>query len=90
MIDPEREVYGFLNLGTAEKPEAGRGSKYWRAWVIANGDMPKKRQVLSVRVFVGKVFLARIGDVEKNMHGTEHSEPERYSVVQEILSRRWP
>lgn len=90
VIDPEREVYWFLNLGTGPKPEAGRGSKYWRAWVIANGILPKKRQVLSVRVFVGKIFLVRIGDVERRMDGSEHSEVEKYSVIQEIISRRWP
>lgn len=77
-------------LGPGPKPQAGRGSKYWRAWVIANGEMPKKRQVLSVRVFVGKIFLVRIGDVAKRLDGNEHAEFEKYSVIQEIISRRWP
>lgn len=90
MLDPEREVFGFLNLGTEAKPKAGRGSKYWRAWVIANGELPRKRQVLSVRAFVDKNFLVRIGDVEKRMDGGEQSELEKYSVIQEIISRRWP
>ena len=90
MIDPEREVFCFLNLGTGGKPKAGRGSKYRRAWVIANGAVPRKRQVLSARVFVNKIFLVRVGTVEKNMDGTEHLEQERYSTIQEILSRRWP
>jgi hypothetical protein len=88
-MDPEREVCWFLNLGTEAKPKAGRGSNYWRAWVIANGEMPRKRQILSVRIFVGKNFLVRIGDVEKRMDGGEHSEIEKYSVIQEIISRRW-
>ncbi len=90
ITDPEREVYGFLNLGTEAKPQAGRGSNYWKAWVIANGEAPRKRQVLSVRAFVSKIFLVRIGDVEKRMDGVEHSELEKYSVIQEIISRRWP
>jgi hypothetical protein len=90
MIDPEREVYGFLNLGTGAKPQAGRGSNYWKAWVIANGAAPRKRQVLSVRAFVSKIFLVRIGDVETNMDGLEHLEFEKYSVIQKIISRCWP
>jgi hypothetical protein len=89
MTDPEREIYGFLNLGTEPNPKAGRGSNYWRAWVIANGELPKKRQVLSVRVFRDKIFLVRIGYVEKRMDGGEYSEIEKYSVIQEIISRRW-
>jgi hypothetical protein len=88
--DPEREIYWFLNLGNGAKPKAGRGSNYWRAWVIANGAVPRKRQVLSARVFIGKIFLVRIGDVEKRMDGAQHSELEKYSVIQEIISRRWP
>jgi hypothetical protein len=90
MRDPEREVYGFLNLGTGAKPQAGRGSNYWKAWVIANGESPRRRQVLSVRIFVGKNFLVSIGDVEKDMDGLEHTEPEKYSVIQKIISRTWP
>jgi negative regulator of replication initiation len=90
MLDPEREVYCFLNLGTEAKPKAGRGSNYWRAWVIANGEQPRKRQVLSGRVFVGKIFQVLIGDVEKRMDGAEQSELEKYSVIQEIKARRWP
>lgn len=90
ITDPEGEVYGFLNLGTAGKPQAGRNSKYWRAWVIANGAQPRKRQVLSSRVFVGKIFLVRIGTVETDMEGNKHADLVRYSVVQEILARRWP
>lgn len=48
----------------------GRGSKYWRWWVIANGgELPKKRQVLSTKVFCDRVFRVRIGDVEKRADG---------------------
>jgi hypothetical protein len=90
VLDPKREVCGFLNLGTDEKPKAGRRSNYWRAWVIANGEPPRKRQVLSRRVFVGKIFLVRIGDVEKDMDGAVHAEFEKYSVIQEIKEKRWP
>src|SRR5262249_59375937 len=58
-------VPGFLNLGTGDKPQAGRGSEYRRVWVMANGAQPKKRQLLSRRVFVDKIFRVRIADTER-------------------------
>jgi hypothetical protein len=90
VLDPEREVYGFPNLGTGEKPKAGRGSKYWRYWVIANGSPPRKRQIMSTRIFKDKIFLVRVGTVEDRSDGSKHLESEKYSTIQEILEKRWP
>jgi len=52
-------VCAFFNLGNGEKPKVARGSEYRRAWTIANGEQPRKRQVCSKRVFVGKIFRRR-------------------------------
>src|SRR6266851_3503147 len=49
-------VFAFLNLGNREKPHAGRRSEYRRAWTIASGEQPRKRQAMSPRVFVSKIF----------------------------------
>jgi len=91
MIIPSGEIiFGFLNLGTGEKPVPARGSEYRRAWMIASGDQPRKRQRLSHRVFVGKIFEVRIDYTVRTWDQREHHEADRYSTVKEILRKRWP
>jgi hypothetical protein len=84
------QVCGFFNLGQDENPRAGRRSRYWRAWVIANGAQPRKRQVLSPRVFKGKIFEVEIETVRHGQDGREHPIAMQYSTVREILARRGP
>jgi hypothetical protein len=83
-------VFSFLNLGHAAKPHAGPRSEYRRAWIIAAGDQPRRRQVLAPRVFVGKIFEVRVADVKKRFDGREHPEGAIYSVVREIVRRTFP
>lgn len=91
MLIPSGEiVFGFFNLGTGEKPIPARGSEYRRAWIIASGNQPKKRQKLSHRMFVGKVFEIRIDYTTRTWDQRKHAAQEQYSTVKEILSRRWP
>src|SRR5215467_3212942 len=47
----------YLNLGSKEKPHAGRRTNFWAAWVKANGGPPKRRDRLSHTVFVGRQAL---------------------------------
>ena len=84
------QACGFFNLGQGEMPRAGRRSRYWRAWVIANGAQPRKRQVLSPRVFKGKIFEVEIDTVKHGQDGRKHPIAAQYSTVKEILARRWP
>ncbi len=83
-------VFGFLHLGSKQKPIAGARSEYRRAWIIANGEQPRKRQTLSNRVFVGKIFEVRIADVQKRHDGRDHPTTAIYSVVKEIIRRTYP
>lgn len=83
-------VFGFLNLGGGDEPKAGRGSEYYRAWTLANGTTPRKRETMSARVFKDKIFRVRIGDTTRKHDGREHSPAEVYSTVKEILKRTWP
>jgi hypothetical protein len=83
-------VFCFLNLGSKQKPIMGLRSEYRRAWIIANGEQPRKRQILSKRVFVGKIFEVRVGDVEKRHDGRKHPRAAVYSVVKEIIRRTYP
>ena len=84
-LDEEGEVYGFLHMGTGKNPTVGRGSNFRRVWIMANGEQPRKRQVLSRRVFIDRIFRVRIGDVLKRHDGKEHLLVERYSTIQEFL-----
>jgi hypothetical protein len=87
LVNREETVGGFIHLGQGESTKAGQRSRYRRAWIIANGEPPKKRQVLSERIFVGKFFEVQIGTVEKAHDGRDHPVGGRYSTVTEILRR---
>jgi hypothetical protein len=66
---------------------AGTGSKFFEAWVIANGAPPKPRQVMSVRVFRGKFFCVEIGETTQTFNKTKLKPGEGYSVVKRVLRR---
>lgn len=84
-------VFGFFHLGNGDKPHAGRQSQYRRAWIIANdGEQPKKRQTLSRRLFVGKIFRVRIADTVKRSNGSQMGAGEIYSTVKEIIEKIGP
>ena len=65
----------FLNLGSRDRPHAGRRGKYWRVWVQANGRTPGRRDRLSPRVFERRMARIIVGDVPKKF----------YSAVREII-----
>ena len=90
LVPDGRIVCAFRNLGSGEKPVVKRGSEYRRDWIIANGEQPRKRQTLSPRVFINKIFRVRIDDVKKRHDGREHPDAEVYSTVKEIIARLWP
>ena len=83
-------VYGFFNLGCGDKPYAGRGAEYRRAWVEASGDVPRKGQRLGHSVFRDKIFRVRVDDVTCRHDGRAHHEGDVYSTVKEIVKRIWP
>jgi hypothetical protein len=80
----------FLHLGSESKAKAPPRSEYRRAWIIANRAQPRKRQTLSPRVFVGKIYQIRVRDVQKRFDGREHPTASVYSVVKEIVRRTYP
>jgi hypothetical protein len=89
--DSKNVVYGFFHLGEGEEAKVGRQSLYRRAWIMANdGELPKKRQVLSKSAFVGKVFKIRIGDTVKRSRRSQLGAGEVYSTVKEIVQKIGP
>jgi hypothetical protein len=83
-------ICGFLHLGNKEWSSAGPNSEYRRAWIIAAGQAPRKRQTMTCRVYKGKIFEVRIGDTCRRFDGRSHPEPAVYSTVKEILRRTYP
>lgn len=87
LIDGGQEVYGFLNLGRGESPRAGRRSRYWEVWTLANGAPPRKRQTMTARVFRGKVFLVEVSDVTRTGDRRPHHPRAIYSTVKRIIEK---
>jgi len=79
------EVCGFLNMGAGEVPSAGRGSEYWRVWVMANGEQPRRGRLPKSK-FRGKVFRVRIADTTVRFDRREHADAARYSTIKEFLA----
>jgi hypothetical protein len=67
----------WMNLGSLDKPRAGRRKRYFREWVRANGEPPARHDRLSPKVFTGRMARIEIGD-------TKGGAP--YSVVRKIVS----
>ena len=68
----------FLNLGSGQNPKASRRSKYWAAWIHANGGRPPLRHDrLSHRIFTKR--YARV-EVETTL---KSSAP--YSQVRKVV-----
>ncbi len=54
----------FLNGGRKREAHAGRGSRYFELWIQANGDVPKRKERLTPRVFTGRWARVEVGDTK--------------------------
>lgn len=79
------KVCGFLNMGIGASPSAGRGSDYWRLWVMTTNQQPRRGR-LPKKVFVGRFFRVRIDYTTKRLDKREHSEAAKYSTIKEFLA----
>jgi hypothetical protein len=73
------ELFMALNI-----PRSGvrPGSKYFRAWCIANGgQLPSRNAIMSARIFVGKTFQVVVRTVVPKNAGEEMGADHWYSVV---------
>ena len=89
-VSDQVPISGFFNMGNGQRPAAGRGSRYWKTWVMATGAQPRKRQTMSRREFVGKVFRVKIGDTSRDFEGREQPDGAVYSTIKEFLARTGP
>jgi hypothetical protein len=82
----------FFNFGTnPEKVHIGRQSRYWKAWVQANGELPTKGQEMTPEVFLeGQFFWVTIDDAVLNSDRAKKSDAEVYSRITEFHSVERP
>ena len=54
-------VCAFFNMGNDKKePKAGRQSRFFRAWTIANGELPRKGHEMDLKVFLDGQVWAKL------------------------------
>ena len=82
----------FFNMGSdPAKPKAGRQSNYFKAWTLANGELPKRGQVMTPETFLdGQIFEIEVADSRKDSGERPKAEAEVYSRVTAILSATSP
>jgi hypothetical protein len=76
----------FLNLGSGEKPKAGLRSRYFAAWVTANGEPPHRQSKLSCNVFVRRHAHVQVGDTERDFEQKKVKTSFAYSVIRRVVS----
>ena len=86
--DSAAKVCAFYNFGNDKhRPKIGRRSNYFKAWTLANGELPRKGQVMSPDVFMeGQVFTIEVKDSTRNSSEEDKTAAEIYSRVVEIVS----
>jgi hypothetical protein len=85
LVEPLACLTWFLNLGSRAKPKAGRRTRYWAAWVNANGGPPKRDDKIAPRVFKGRYALVKVGDTAKNHLQKSISADQCYSVIRDVI-----
>lgn len=64
------------------------GSKYYTDWSIANSGLPRRRDKMSPRVFLNKLFLVRVKDAMPRYEDrTPKPDMFRYSVIDRIIEK---
>jgi hypothetical protein len=85
-VTDQAPISGFFNMGNERQPVVRRGSKFRRVWIMGNGEAPRKRQRMSKRVLIGKVFHVRISDVCKDYEQRTHPDGAIYSTIEEFIA----
>jgi len=85
-------VSAFFNFGSDPSgSRIGRRSRYYKAWVLANGEHPRKGQVMTPDVFLDGQFIeVEVERCNRDPEGKAKAQAEQYSRVTDILSVWWP
>jgi hypothetical protein len=87
VVDEGISLSAFFNLGNnPEGPSTpGRQSRYFQAWVMANGEPPQKGEPLDWNIFLGKYFTAEVADCTRDSKDREKCEGQIYSRITEFV-----
>jgi hypothetical protein len=86
-------VSAFFNMGNDEaKPHSGRMSRFYTAWVLANGEAPRNGQPMELEVFIDQslIYTVRVADAAKNAKNATKPDALIYSRVTDILKIERP
>ena len=88
LVSESISVSAFYNLGSnPAAPHVGRQSRYYKAWVLANGDSPTHKQLMTPEVFLeGQLFEVEVADCDRDYEGNPKSKGEVYSRIVRIIS----
>jgi hypothetical protein len=91
LVSEPGNVSAFFNLGSnPDEPRIGRQSKYWKDWVLANEDAPRKGQQMDPQVFLeGQFFIVTIDDGNKDSEGKPKADGEVYSRITKFHTVEW-
>lgn len=92
LFSESKRVCAFFNMGTnPDGPHAGQQSRYFKAWTLANGEHPHKKQKLDPRVFLdGQIFKVEVTDSGADSEGQQKEDALVYSRVTAVLSADFP
>jgi hypothetical protein len=85
-------ICAFFNMGNdPECPKAGRQTRFYRAWTIANGEPPRKGQKMDPKTFLdGQIYEIEVTDCGEDPDAPERLESEVYSKVARIITAYFP
>jgi hypothetical protein len=86
LVNTVAQFTWYLNLGSGERPRAGRRGFFWAAWVKANGGPPRRPDRMSHRIFERHQAIVIIADTAKTHNSDVIAAEESYSVVRDVLT----
>lgn len=87
LLDDGTRVCAFYNFGNGPEAKVLRNGNFFKAWTLANGEMPRKGQRMFPDVFLeGQVFIVEVKDSRRNSAEEQKADAEIYSVVTKIIS----
>lgn len=92
-LDEPVTVSAFVNLGTGEKPCLGRSrqSRIYQLICLALGRAPDFQENINLRqILIGRFFLVKIEDCDRNSRGDSKVKGEVYSRVTEFIKVAGP